>query len=177
MCERYYKIKVLNQNMPITKLPFTEIDKKVLKTAFRNRIIIGVLFLIPLLAGLGLLSYNSILDFKENNYDFMTFAGIFISLVSGYLFFKFVIPFYKNSFKNVQASNKLVIETYISAIKEEHTNKGMRYVVETDDITIYSWQVAILSSSLPFNEMKVNMKIKIHQLENNNTDILYIEIA
>lgn len=161
--------------MPIKRLPLTETDKKLLKRILKVRIILGIIFLIPLLAGLGLLSYNSILAIRENNYDFMTFVGIIISVVCCYLLYKFVMPFYKNSLQNVQASNKLVVETYISAIKEKYTTKGMRYVVETDNIIINSWQVAILSISLPFNEMKVNMKIRIHQLENNSTDILYIE--
>lgn len=161
--------------MPIKRLPLTETDKKLLKRVLKIRIILGIIFLIPLLAGLGMLSYNSILALRENNYDYMTFISIIISVVSCYLLYKFVMPFYKNSLQNVEASNKLVNETYISAIKEKYTTKGMHYVVETENIIINSSQVAILSISLPFNEMKVNMKIKIHQLENNSTDILYIE--
>jgi cytochrome c biogenesis protein CcdA len=161
--------------MPIIKMQLSENDKKILKRVFKIRITLGFFFLIPLLFGLALLLYNSIVDLKENNQDFMTFVGIIISVFSGYLFYKFVIPFYKNSYKNILANNKLVIETKICTIKESYTKKGVRYVVETDDIIINSWQVAILSSRLPFSEMKENMKIKIHQIETNSTDILYIE--
>ncbi len=162
-------------NMPTIKTQLSEDDKKILKRVFKIRISLGFFFLIPLALGLLLLLYISVVDLKENNYDFMTFAGIIIFVFAGYLFYKFVIPFYKKSFKNIRANNKLIIETKICSIKENYTQKGVRYVIETDDISINSWQVAILSSRLPFNEMKENMKIKIHQIETNSTDILYIE--
>ena len=109
-------------------MQLSENDKKILKRVFKIRITLGFFFLIPLLFGLALLLYNSIVDLKENNQDFMTFVGIIISVFSGYLFYKFVIPFYKNSYKNILANNKLVIETKICTIKESYTKKGVRYV-------------------------------------------------
>lgn len=161
--------------MLIKKVPLTETEKKLLKKVLIIRIVLGVIFLTPLITGLAFFTCNSVISLLEKNYELVNFICIIISAVSCYLLYKFVVPFYKNTLQNVEASNKLVIETYILSVKERYTTKGMHYIVATENLTIDSWHVAILSSSLPFNEMKVNMKIKIYQLENNRLDVLYIE--
>lgn len=161
--------------MSTQKMPLSVEEKRILKRVFSIRIFLGLFFLVPFLLCLGLIVYKSIGDFLAKRFDFLTIAGIAIAITAVYLIIRFVVPFYRRSFENSRASHKLIIETSINSIQRNYANRGVRYVVDTNDFCIDSWQVAILTNKLPFSELRENMKIRIHQIEANKTDILCIE--
>ncbi|MGU3375024.1 hypothetical protein [Chryseobacterium sp. M5A1_1a] len=104
-------------------------------------------------------------------YYFLAFISIIIFLI-----IKFVIPFYKNSFKNLKREDKLVVDTVVLSITQKMTSMGSKYNIQTDYRYIDGWAIStIMRPSLPFHEMHVNMPITIHCFEDNKMDILYIE--
>ncbi|MGU3375025.1 hypothetical protein [Chryseobacterium sp. M5A1_1a] len=160
----------------IRKVPLTVEEKKKLRFLFKLRLILGLFFLPLLLLGTGLLCITAINDIIRGTPDGSTYFGITFSCIIVFLFFRFVFPFYKNSFKNLKRQDKLVVDTVILSVKQRITSKGLKYIIQTEYRDLDPWSIStIMQPSLPFNEMHVNMPITIHCFEDNKTDILYIE--
>jgi len=155
-------------------MPINDLEKQVLRKTLKTRVIIGLLFLLPISIGLAFLAYSSIVEFTDGSYDAMMFITVLLILTTSFFIFKYALPFYVNSFRNTQEINKLYVATKILSIDVKHTSKGLRYFILTDYMKIDSWKVSIIKQSLKFSEMTVNMNIAIHCFENNKVDILDI---
>lgn len=160
----------------IRKEPLTTREKKKLKLLFKSRLILGLLFLPLLLLGIGFPCITAIKDIISKTSDRSTYFSIVFASIIAFLFFRFVVPFYKNSFKNLKREDKLVIDTIVLSATQRLTGKGYKYSVQTEHSYLDSWAITIIMSpSLHLKDMCNNMLITIHCLEDNNVDILYIE--
>lgn len=164
--------------MTITKVPLSSSDKKMLINAFKFRL--GLLFfvILPLFFTSAFLCYQSIADFKINHYAGGTFifcTSFFILCI--YLFFKLVVPYYKQTFRNIRAKDKIIIETIIIDIKNEWQDEfGYTYVIQTEyDVPIISTINRLLNQRFGYKDMRRHMRIKIYAMESNLMDILYIK--
>lgn len=129
-----------------------------------------------LIPGFTFLSMHAIGDIRKGEGDVMSYFGLALTAFTLCLIIRFVIPFYKNSFKNVKRQDKLVVDTVVLAIKKRTTSKGIKYLIETEFRYLDPWAIStIMRPSLPYHEMRVHMPITIHCFEDNKIDILYIE--
>lgn len=161
----------------IRKAPLTAEEKKKLKFILKVRLIIGSFFIAPLTILMFILMGTTIIhDITSGTTDGGTyFCFAFLSIIV-FLIIWLVIPFYKNSFKNLKREDKLVVDTIVLSVKQKLTSKGYKYVIETEYRYIDPWSITtVMQPSLPFHEMHANMPITIHCFEDNKTDILYIE--
>ncbi|SHF98294.1 hypothetical protein [Chryseobacterium sp. OV279] len=160
----------------ILKEPLTAEEKKKLKFVLKTRVIIGLIFIPILLPAFVLMGFAAIQDIMSGTPDGGTYFCIAMIFFCTFLLIRFVIPFYRNSFKNLKREDKLVVNTVILSISKNWTNKGFKYNIQTEYRSIDSWSVTmVIKPSLPYHEMYVNMPITIHCFEDNSIDILYIE--
>ncbi|KFF21989.1 hypothetical protein [Chryseobacterium sp. JM1] len=160
----------------IRKEPLTAEERKKLKFALKARVIIGLIFITLLIPAFILMGLAAVQDIMSGTPDGGTYFCIAIIFFCVFLIIRFVIPFYKNSFKNLKRKDKLVVDTVILSISKKWTNKGFKYSIQTEYRSIDSWSVTtLITSSLPYHEMYVNMLVTIHCFGDNSVDILYIE--
>jgi hypothetical protein len=160
----------------IRKEPLTAEEKEKLKFLLKTRLILGLLFLPLLFLGIGLLCINAINDIISGTPDGSSYFGITFTCIIAFLFFRFVVPFYKKSFKNLKREDKLVVDTVVLSITQKMTSMGYKYTIQTEYRYIDGWSIStIMKPSLPYHEMHVNMPITIHCFGDNKMDILYIE--
>jgi len=162
--------------MTITIQPLSDHEKKLLRRAFKFRVIFAIIFLLPLFSGMILMFNETVDQFSTSTYDGMSFFSIALIVLVCFLVFKYVIPFFINSYKNTKETKKLIISTVVTNI-EKQFYRGVRYVVETDYRRIDSYGISILDN-IPiflFAEVYIGMRIEIHCLENNKIDILRIK--
>lgn len=158
--------------MTIITQPLSDNEKKLFRKAFKIRVIFSILFISPLLF--------FIIDYVSSPYyDFeISFFPIAIIALICFLVFKYVIPFYRRSYKNLKEENKLIISTFVTNIEPGWIYSGSRqYVIQTEYRRIDPWSISILDNNpiFIFSEVYVGMPIEIHCLENNKTDILRIK--
>ncbi|MCZ4222284.1 hypothetical protein [Pedobacter rhodius] len=160
--------------MIITKVPLSENDLKLLSRAYRIRLWFGIIFGLPLILATTVMTYFIIQEILSRQFRAMVIFGIIFVLSIIYLTKRFVIPFYLNSCRNLSCKEKIVVETKITDIENRMTSKGLKFTIYTDYRIIDSWSVSVLKPELNFYEMFQGMNIKIHCLEHNKVDILYI---
>lgn len=162
--------------MIIKTQPLTAEEKKKLRLVFRFRLISGLVTALLLTGGLGFLSIQAVDQIRSSTSDGMSFFALALTAIVIFLIIRFVIPFYRNSFKNLKLRDKLVVDTIVLKIEQRTTNKGQKYSVQTEYMHLDSWAISpIMKQRLYLHEMQVNMPITIHCLAGNMTDILYIE--
>jgi hypothetical protein len=162
--------------MIIKTQPLSAEEKKKLRLVFRFRLIFGLIIAPLLIGGLGFLSMQAADQIRSGTSDGMSFFALALTALVIFLIFRFVVPFYRNSFKNLKLRDKLVVDTIVLKIEQRTTNKGQKYAIQTEYMYIDSWAISpIMKQRLYLHEMYVNMPITIHCLAGNMTDILYIE--
>lgn len=160
----------------IRKEPLTPEEKKKLKFILKVRIIIGAFFGLPLTAGFILMGTYITNDIISGTSDGMTYFSLVLVIIILFLIIRFVIPFYKNSFKNLTRKDKLVVDTIVISVTQRWTSKGYKYSVQTEYRSLDSWAMTtVMQPSLHLKDMRAKMPITIHYLEDNRVDILYIE--
>lgn len=160
----------------IRREPLTTEEKKKLKFILKVRLIIGAFFGLPLTAGFILMGTSITDDIISGTSDGMTYFSLVLVIIVLFLIIRFVIPFYKNSFKNLIRKDKLVVDTIVISAAQRWTSKGYKYSVQTEYRSLDSWAMTtVMQPSLHLRDMSVNMPITIHCLEDNRVDILYIE--
>lgn len=161
-------------SMKITKAPLSENDLKLLSRAYRIRLWFGIIFVLPLMLVIIGIACFVIQEVINKQFTILVISGIIFVLSIVYLIKRFAIPFYINSYKNLSSKEKIIVETKIINIENRVTSKGIKFIVDTDYMCINSWSVSILKTELNYNEMFRDMDIKLHCLEHNKIDILYI---
>ena len=164
-------------------MPLSETEKALFKKIFRNRIWIAFIFGVPLISGIGFMTYMfvdeqiDIFTGKRNDYDW----GF-----EGYLFFFFLVfmhlglwfyfvPLYKKTLKNRLQTHKIVVTTTILNIDKRVRTKGVAYSIQNDYKNIDTFFQVFLTP-ISFEELQKGMIIEIHHLEHNFTDITKIVI-
>ncbi|MCL7987423.1 hypothetical protein M8998_05665 [Sphingobacterium sp. lm-10] len=163
--------------MTVNKEPLSIAEKAALKKLYSMRMIVGATLIFPLLLGCLIIAINSLWSYVAGNQDAGDFFGVVIVIVCAYLFFKFGLPFYKQTLSNIRATHKIVIDTYIVDLQIAFTpGVGHSYVVFTEaDRPVRSTRTSLVNPEYEYKDMKVGDKIRIHCMENNQTDILHIE--
>jgi hypothetical protein len=164
--------------MTATKVPLSLADKKTLKKTYNFRLAIGLFFICPIVVTSTYMCFQSIAELGTSEFSPMSLFGIGFFILCFYLFFKLAVPFYKQTFKNIRAEYKLIIETRIIDIKTEYSPEinGHSYTIQTEShVPIRSTVTALLNQTFGYKDMRINMKIRIHCMEDNPMDILYIE--
>lgn len=159
--------------MKTQTVKLSDAEKKLLKRAFVIRICFGNFFGMPLVLLFVYFVKTEIEEFYESYFQISTLLILVTFLGILYLIAKFIFPFYKNSYKNLKAENKIIATTVVINISSQITSKGIHVFIETDYMRIDSWKKSFL---LPMNltDFTINSKIEIHHLENNITDIIKI---
>ncbi|GGI28575.1 hypothetical protein [Pedobacter mendelii] len=160
--------------MRITKTPLLKSDMQLLNRAYRIRLWLGILFILPITLATTAVAYLIIQELRSEQITTLVVCGSIFVFIIIYLLKRFVIPFYLNSYKNLSSKEKIIVETNIINIESRVTSRGIKFIVDTEYRFIDSWSVSILKTELNYNEMFQGMSIKIHCLENNKIDILYI---
>jgi hypothetical protein len=152
--------------MTATKVPLSLADKKTLKKTYNFRLVIGLLFICPIAVTSTYMCFQSIAELGTSEFSPMSLFGIGFFILCFYLFFKLAVPFYKQTFKNVRAEYKLIIETRIIDIKTDYNPEyGHSYTIQTEShVPIRSTVSALLNQTFGYKDM-----------EDNPMDILYIE--
>ncbi|WP_316804460.1 hypothetical protein [Pedobacter nototheniae] len=162
--------------MVIKEEPLTESERKKLKFILKARLVLGLIispFIILIFVFMGAIIID---DMSSHTAGGSTYFAVGFTAIVVFLILRFVIPFYKNSFKNLKIDHKLVVYTTVLSVDQRWTSKGYKYSIETEYRSIDSWSITtVMQPSLPFSEMRANMAITIHCLKDNPTDILYIE--
>lgn len=162
--------------MTIITYPLSEEEQKLLKKIFKFRLFIGVFFMLPLVYAVFFIFFNVSNKFLNSEYDGMSFFALLFAIIIVLLFFKYVIPFYKRSYKNLAEKNKLIITTRILNVEKRTTTKGIRYIITTEYRKIDNWAISIIDNQPPFifSDVSVGSSLEIHCLEHNKTDIFKI---
>ncbi len=165
--------------MSVTKAPLSLSEKKKLYNTFKFRLVLLV-GIIPVLFASASFFIQSITDYSVNQYA----AGTFIFctcffILCLYLFFKLAVPYYKQTLRNIRAKDKLIIETVVTDIKSEWVDEfGLTFVIQTEyPVPIVSTINRLLNPEFGYKDLRPNMRIRIHTMEENLMDILYIEPA
>ncbi|KRD10943.1 hypothetical protein ASE21_04270 [Flavobacterium sp. Root901] len=159
--------------MTIVSYPLSKNEKRILKKIFLTRIIAGIL-LLPLFS---FLVYEYISDFSFHNFDELQLFGSLLLISVFFLIFKYVIPGYIYSYKNIKAKNKYVASTFIIDFK---FNKSVRlpgyFITLENNIKIDTTRIIVLEpTAFSFKDIYKGMPIRIHFLNDNKTDIIKIE--
>lgn len=164
--------------MTVTKVPLSLSEKKTLNSAFNIRMALGLFVILPILFTSAYLFLESAIDYSANHYAGGTLifcTGFFV--LCAYLFFRLAVPFYRQTFKGIRAKDKLIIETVIISIKSEWVDEfGITYVIQTESpAPIVSTINRLLNPAFGYKDLRLNMRIRIHCIEDNFMDILCIE--
>lgn len=160
--------------MNITIQPLTDQEKTKIHSVHRGRIILLVFVLLPLLAALIYIFLQFLKGINQLSFDFVTIFFLSIFALVIYYIPNYFFPLYRDSFRNLFATNKKVIETKILNINSRWTGKSVYFTVETEFMTINTFKHTILMPGIPFLELRAGMEIKIHCIDNNKLDILQI---
>lgn len=173
MKENYYICNFIYSEMTIISSPLSNDEKRMFKKLFISRIVLGIL-LLPLF---GFFIYTYISDFSFYNFDELQLFGLLLLTAMIFLVFKYVIPGYIYSYKNIKAKNKLIRSTIVIDLEILYHRQGARFIVTTEYRTIDSWRITLHNNNSPFlfSDLYIGMPIKIHYLEHNKTDIIKIE--
>lgn len=150
-------------------------EKRVIRRAFKFRLVFFFLFLLPLILGFGFILWDVLQSFYTGTYDLMSIIALLFFPTLMYFMFRYFMPLYRDSYRNLQVKEKQVIETHITHIERRLTSKGYLFDVETTSKSIDSGTMPVLMPGLGYLDMKVGMPIRIHVLANNKFDILRIE--
>jgi hypothetical protein len=163
-------------------VPLSETEKALFRKTLRNRLWIALIFGIPLIAGVGFMTYQFV-DYQiaiykgiiaNNDWDFGSYIFFFFLVFCHIFFFFYAIPFYIKSFKNNTKNHKIVATTtIINIVSSFRTKTGFRYEIHTDYMDIDSY-FAVFMNPINLSELQNGMIIEIHHLENNPTDIIKI---
>lgn len=161
--------------MKIIVQPLTAEDKKFIRRTFIGRFVVFFIFILPILiAGLFII-YDVLSDFLHHNYSLLSFVGLIFIAVMAYFFVPYFVPLYWDTYRNLRAREKQVIETRIINKDERWTRKGLRYFIETEFTVIDSWKNTVLTLGVIFPGLQIGDLITIHVIPNNKYDILKIE--
>jgi hypothetical protein len=163
----------------------SQVEKNLFKKTLKIRLWIALFFGIPLLGGVGLMTYQFI-DYQidvfkgeitNSDWDFGSYIFFFFLVFCHVFIFVYAIPFFIKSYKNNQQTHKIVATAQILNIIESYRSKGMlTYEIITDYITINTYY-AVFLNPIKIKDLQPGMKIEIHHLENNFTDIIKIVIV
>lgn len=163
--------------MFISIQPLTTEDKTAIKRVFYIRLGFFFIFILPLLILVLYIVYDMLFSFINQDYDLLLFAVLIFITAMSYFFGPYFAHLYRDSFRNLQATEKKVVETRIINIEKRWTSKGKgwRYFIETEFNVIDSWKNVILMPGVIYPKLQTGDFIKIHFIDNNKPDILQIE--
>ena len=171
--------------MTTKKIPLSETEKALFKKTHRTRLWIALFFGIPLIGGIGFMTYQFI------DYQVDVFTGVINNTawdLGSYIFFFFLVfchtgfwfyfvPLYRKSFKNIRQTNKIIATTTILNVQGRlHSKGGFTYNIETDYKSINTYFQIILTP-IDCSQLQKGMTIEIHHLEHNFIDIIKIVIV
>ena len=162
----------------------SESEKTLFRKILRTRLWIALFFGVPLIAGIGFMTYQFI-DYQIDvftgeilnaDWDFGSYIFFFFLIFCHAGFWFYFVPLYRKSFKNRLQTQKIVATTAITNIVKKHGHKGaIYYTIQTEYVHIDTYTQIILTPII-VSELQQGMTIEIHHLENNFWDIIKIEV-
>lgn len=164
--------------MTVSKVPLSLDEKKTLRKSLVVRLIIGLLFVFPILCASLYAGIRWVVSLSESAVGLQDILGLALFILGSYFFIKIGLPFYRQSVQNIRATHKIIIETLILDIQTDFSPElGQSYVIFTEaSVPLRSTTTSLLNQQFGYRDMRVNRRIRIHCMEENFTDILRIEL-
>lgn len=157
--------------------PLTKEEKKLICRVFKLRLVLFFVFLLPVLLGIIFVLYHALNALFNNEFDLVTIAALLFFPTILLLMGRYFVPLYRDSYRNLRATEKQVVETTVLHERHWWTRRGYHYLIETEFKSFDSWENTILMPGLGFGDLKMGDHITIQLIRNNKLDVLRIEKA
>lgn len=166
-------------------VPLSETEKALFRKTLRTRLWIALIFGLPLIAGIGFMTYQFI-DYQMDvflgkinnaNWDIGSYIFFFFLIFCHAGFWFYFVPLYRKTFKNRLQTQKIVVTTIIDNIVKTYGTKGaIFYTIQTEYMYIDTY-IQVILTPINVSELQQGMTIEIHHLENNFWDIIKIKLV